>query len=296
MRYRPFGVVGKAVSAVSLLLRESGGMPNAAAWRSYIFAAMECGVNAFELVEGSDVLPGGMAGALEAVERRLLFLAWRPAADRGRMLDAHALSASVRTGLQCTGAGYFDLVMLDERALRALTPDGRQFLGDLRSAGLALQTGVCGDGADIDGYIAAADFDVLSTPFSITSDSVLRRRIKEASSANMAVVAHDPFPAALMKPGEAAARPGLLRRMGGAGGPAPAAPYAFLFETRGWAPDEICLAYTLTEPAFATVQLEPIRLDVLERLAAVTDKDLPTGIAAQIEMARFGAEGAQRRA
>ena len=49
MRYRPFGATGKAVSAVSLLLREAPNMATPQAWRALAFSAMESGVNAFEL-------------------------------------------------------------------------------------------------------------------------------------------------------------------------------------------------------------------------------------------------------
>ena len=72
--------------------------------------------------------------------------------------------------------------------------------------------------------------------------------------------------------------------------------YGFLQDTAGWTNEDICLAYALTEPAFATVQVEAWRADAVERLAAVCDKDLPTSVAAQIEMARFGQVATERRA
>jgi hypothetical protein len=72
--------------------------------------------------------------------------------------------------------------------------------------------------------------------------------------------------------------------------------YAFLQDTTGWTTEDICLAYALTEPAFATVQVEAWRADAVERLALVCDKDLPTSVAAQIEMARFGQIATERRA
>ena len=77
MRYRPFGATGKAVSAISLLLREAPNMNSPAAWRALAFSAMENGVNSFELTAGSDVLAMGVGEALTAVERRLIFLGWR---------------------------------------------------------------------------------------------------------------------------------------------------------------------------------------------------------------------------
>ncbi|MBP7649752.1 MAG: hypothetical protein KA744_07890, partial [Phenylobacterium sp.] len=71
--------------------------------------------------------------------------------------------------------------------------------------------------------------------------------------------------------------------------------YAFLHQTHGWSAEEVCLAYALTEPAFATVQVEQFRAEAIERLALITDKDLPTGVAAQIEMARFSADNHDQR-
>ena len=67
MRYRPFGATGKAVSAISLLLREAPNMHSPAAWRALAFCAMENGVNSFELTAGSDVLAMGVGEALSAV-------------------------------------------------------------------------------------------------------------------------------------------------------------------------------------------------------------------------------------
>ena len=71
--------------------------------------------------------------------------------------------------------------------------------------------------------------------------------------------------------------------------------YGFLENTPGWTAEEICLAYVLTEPAVTTVRFEVDRIEHLERLAEVPDRDLPTGVAAQIEMARFSA-GDDRKA
>ncbi len=293
MRYRPFGATGKAVSAVSLLLREAPNMATPQAWRALAFSAMESGINAFELSAGSDIMSMGVGEALRAVERRLIFLAWRIRGDGHKPITADAISASVRNGLQKTGAGYFDLLVLDEHAFAHLEPSARTYLDDLRAGGLALQLGVSGDGPAIDTCISSAGFDVLITPFNLTSDWQARRRIREASAKDMVIVASDPFPTVLRNRGPAPAKTTLLGRriepLSGAG------TYAFLHETSGWTPEEVCIAYALTEPAFASVQLEAFRAETIDRLAAVPDRDLPTGVAAQIEMARFGAEQEGRR-
>ena len=294
MRYRPFGATGKAVSALSLLLREAPNMTTPQAWRNVVFGAMENGVNCFELAAGIDVLSLGVGEALRAVERRLVFLGWRLRGDPRGELTAEAISHSVRNGLQKTGAGYFDTLMMDEAAYQTLTPEAHTYLSDLRAAGIARQLGVAGEGPVIDACIETAAFDVLATPFNLTSDWKARRRVREASAKDMVILAYDPFPAPLLRGGSAGgARTGLFGKpvdpLAGAG------TYAFLHETSNWTAEELCLAYLFTEPTFATIQIQGFRPEAIARLAAVTDRDLPTGVAAQIEMARFSADGGDRR-
>lgn len=290
VRYRPFGATGKAVSAVSLLLRDGPSMNAPSAWRALVFAAMENGVNSFELAGGSDILAVGVGEALAAVERRLIFLAYRLRTPLSSA-SAHDVADAVRAVLQRTRAGYLDLLMLDEATIEALTPQARGYLADLKSSGVCLQIGVAGDGPAIEDCISDSVFDVLTLPFTLTSDWQARRRIREASAANMTLIGCDPF-SADTKSGQkelpvGERKRGLLsiRRAQAAAGPNA---YAFLRETPGWTYEELCLGYVLTEPAFSTIQLELLRADALERMAAVADRDLPTGVAAQIEMARFG--------
>jgi aryl-alcohol dehydrogenase-like predicted oxidoreductase len=296
MRYRPFGVTGKAVSAVSLSLREAPNMATPQAWRTAAFAAMESGINCFELSAGADVMALGVGEALSAVERRLIFVGWRLRPNPAGTLSAKDIAESVRGGLQQTRAGYFDLLTLDEPSYEMLTPDGLSYLSDLRSAGLCLQLGIAGDGPTVDACIRDGLFNVLTTPFSLVSDWEARRRIRDASGADMTLVACDPIPAGIDMPRSASAaapRRGLLVRraepLAGSG------TYAFLHTTSGWTSEELCLAYALTEPAFATIQVEANRAEAVGLLAAVPDRDMPTGVAAQIEMARFGASDAQKQ-
>lgn len=298
MRYRPFGATGKAVSAISLLLHEAPNMSSPGAWRTLAFSAMENGVNSFELTAGSDVLAMGVGEALSAVERRLIFLGWRLRGTVAGKMTARDIAESVRGALQRTRAGYLDVLTMDEAAVETLTPDARTYLADLKSSGVCLQIGVVGDGPVVDDCISNELFDVLVTPFSLVSDWQARRRIRDACAANMTLLACDPFPTTLPSArveGDRSPRRGLLgvRRaepLANIGG------YGFLQDTAGWTTEDICLAYALTEPAFATVQVQAWRADAVERLAAVCDKDLPTSVAAQIEMARFGQVATERRA
>ena len=66
--------------------------------------------------------------------------------------------------------------------------------------------------------------------------------------------------------------------------------------TRNWSPEEICLAYALTEPSLATVQIHAERAERLEALAAIPDREMPPGVSAQIEMARFSTAGGDKKA
>lgn len=285
---------------MSLLLRDAPNMGAPSAWRALVFGAMESGINCFEVTAGSDVLALGVGEALSAVERRLIFLGWRLRGSAAGSITARDIADSVRSGLQKTRARYLDLLMIDESAIEILTPDAMNYLTDLRTSGACLQIGIAGDGAAIERCIGSQTFDVLATSFNLVSDWQARRRIRDASAANMTLIGCDPFPSGLKTASstrndiERPMRRGLL----GVRRPDPLAnsvgSYAFLQETPGWTHEELCLAYALTEPAFATIQLEAGRS--IDRMAAVPDRDLPTGVAAQIEMARFGQIAAERRA
>jgi hypothetical protein len=276
MRYRPYGKSGQVVSAVSLLL-DGTVRRSAREWRSQILAAMDVGINGFEIAGENPALIEGAAQALADVERDLLFIAWRP-----RILPAepgHAIEAF----LTRTGLDYVDLLNFDS------APPAADVLQRLRDMRRVRSYGLTSDDEETDLLITRGAFDALTTCYSPVSGWRDRNRLKAAADRGMAVIARNIWPEAL-HPKVAIFKKSLLGRKrnplaGMVGG------YNFLESTPGWSPEEICLAYVLTEPAVTTVRLEVDRLDRLERLASVPDRDLPTGIAAQIEMARFSDEG-----
>src|SRR6185503_2184935 len=77
MRYRPLGNTGISVSAVSLKLTDSSSRNTAQAWRDLVFAALECGINSFEVAGRQPALIEGLGEAIQAIERRLVFIALR---------------------------------------------------------------------------------------------------------------------------------------------------------------------------------------------------------------------------
>jgi hypothetical protein len=140
----------------------------------------------------------------------------------------------------------------------------------------------------MDAYISSGYFDLVATPFSLTSGWKERLRLKAATDRDMVVLGYDYFPQAIQGSGksEAAGKNGLWGRtaakpLGGMG------TYAFLDRTPHWSGEEICLAYALTEPSLCTVQVPADQIDRVELMAAVCERELPSGVPAQIEMARF---------
>lgn len=297
MRYRPFGRSGKVVSAISLLWRDTGAVSNPAAWRASTIAAMESGINYFELCASGEGLPTGVGAALTTIERRLVLLGWR-IQHSGRMpLSTRSLMDSVQNGLRRTGAGYFDTLMLDDSAFNCLSPEGHRCLDDLRAAGLCKRIGIVGDGDAVDLCLEAGEFDVLSTSCDVTSDGQVRRRLREAANKDIVVVARNPIPTDLIKTSEIP----LARKASSLFGIKPknslegVGTFQFLHTTPDWTPQDICLAYLLTEPTMATVMLETTKPNEIAHLATIADRELPTGVPAQVEMARFGVEDQPRK-
>jgi aryl-alcohol dehydrogenase-like predicted oxidoreductase len=291
MRYRPFGASGKSVSAVSLLLRPTAGPATAQGWRGLIFSGMESGINCYDISAGDEALERGVAESLQAVERRLIFLIYTIEGDPRRPLSAEMLADKIRTGLKRTGAGYFDVLMLDEVAYEALTPQAKVLLTRVREANMALQLGIAGEGDLLGEAVRDPAYEVLATRYNLTSEWRARRVLRDAAAAGMTAIGFDVAPAALVKPPEP--KPLLRKRshdaLAGVG------TYAFLHETPNWTAEELCLAYALTEPSLATLQIDLSLSSQIEALAGVPERDPPTALGAQVEMARFGGEARGER-
>ena len=300
MRYRPLGVTGTVVSAVSLVLADSQTRTRPQDWEQLVYAALESGINSFEVVGRSPAIADGLARAIHAIERNLVFIAWRMGASHPlsgqphRDFSPEGLQRGVEAVLARTGFSYLDAIILDDPQSDELQLHAFGRLTGFRATGLVRRLGVAGEGDAMDAYISSGAFDIIMTPFSLVSGWKERLRLKAATSQDMAIVGYDFHPERfhLGKAGASAAKAGA-HPLAGAG------TYAFLDRTRGWTSEAICLAYALTEPSLASIQLTSDRPDKLAALAGVVEKDLPPGVAAQIEMARFSPTGggdAQRRA
>ena len=154
---------------------------------------------------------------------------------------------------------------------------------------------MAGEDDAIDAYISAKAFDVLCTPFSLTSGWKERLRLKAAVERDMGIFGYRYYPEHLQRTAVAASQAvqtlrSAARPLEGMG------TYAFLENTGNWKGEELCLAYALTEPCLSSVQIVADRPDRLESLAAISERDLPPGVGAQIEMARFSPAANAERA
>jgi len=293
VRYRPFGSAGVAVSAITLRLEDQPRL-RSADWRKLIFAALESGINSFEIDGVSSALIEGAAEAFSTVERRLLFIGWRLRGSLDRALKAQAVHDMIDQALDRTGLGHLDLATLDDPDANAFPAETLEQLKALRGARLIRLLGVAGAGDKFDAYVASGQFEAMTTPFNLASGWVERNRVRAAVGREMAVIGLDYWPEALREAHRATflPKPSLWRRktdpLADVGG------YDFLRNTPGWNAQQICLAYALTEPSLASVQVTAGSPAEVEALAAITERDLPTGCAAQIEMARFSAQEAAK--
>jgi aryl-alcohol dehydrogenase-like predicted oxidoreductase len=291
MRYRPLGKAGMAVSTLSILLsgERCGGDPDA--WLAFIHGAFENGVNAFELVKPTPALLEGLAYAVRSVERRLVFIALRLPDG----LSADEIVAEVERVLVSSGLETLDLAILNGES--DLHNDAVWALEDLRATSKVRRLGIVAESDEAMRHVHGGAFDVLIAPFNLLSGWRERLRVRTAADKGMSVMAYNHFPdeARAMAEPKAAKRRWFSKPaypLAGLGA------YNFLHDTLGWNAEEICLGYSLTETALASVTLEVASLKHLEALAEVTERDLPAAVAAQIEMARFSAEraaGTERR-
>lgn len=297
MRYRPLGRSGSAVSALTLKIGSEAlaGGPSRA--RALVFAALEAGINTVHLTSADPVLAEAVGQALSQVDRKLIQVSvslGRPDARRGgRDFSPEALTGSIDRILHASGLGWIDLALLDEPAEDEMPQTALNALKAQRTSGRIRMLGIAGDGEVMDAYISTGAFDVLATSYHVNSPWQTRHRMRAALERDMAVMAYGYFPEELDTAKKAETVHAPKKGLFGLGGGRPrhdplagAGTFAFLHQTHGWSAEHICLAFALTDPSIATVLVDAQDSERMEALAAVPERDLPPGLAAQIEMAR----------
>lgn len=299
MRYRPFGRSGVAVSAVTLRLGDRAMARGPGGARDLIYAALENGVNTFQLASADTVLAELVGEALGAVDRKLVSVSLCLGRDRDRRdardFSVEALEAAISRALRVSGLGWIDLALLDEPGGDELPQASLTALKNLRAAGHIKLLGISGEGEVMDAYVSTNAFDVLATPFHANSPWDVRHRVRAAVERDMAVMAYGFFPDELTSV-KAIEQLGATPKKGlfGWGGKAKdvnpladAGTFQFLHRTPNWTAEQICLAFTLTDPMVSTVMIDADEPEHFAALAAVPERDLPPGLSAQIEMARI---------
>lgn len=305
MRYRPFGRAGSSVSNLTLSLGLDALANGPKAVRDLIFSALEAGINSFRLETADPVLAEIVGESLASLDRKLVCVSLALGRGDGRRGGERDFSADGMTGaidraLNVSGLGWIDLAILEEPAEDELPQSSLNALKALRQTGRVKLLGVAGDGEVMDAYVSTGAFDVLVTPFHVNSPWQVRSRIRAARDQDMAIFAYDYFPESLSSDRKAAAAHKPKKGLFGLslGGGAKASPlagagtFAFLHRTQGWSAESVCLAYTLTDPGISSVLVRAQTGQRLAELSAVPDRDMPPGLAAQIEMARVGSAAA----
>jgi aryl-alcohol dehydrogenase-like predicted oxidoreductase len=286
MRYRPFGRASMAVSALSLVLDGEDDERSAADWRELVHAAFEQGVNSFEIVRPSPAILQGVAEGAAAVARHLLFVTLRVQS----VDDPAQLARDVADVIGTARLGRIDL--LNVEASEDMPRGVPAVMRALRDQKIAAWLGVAGAHDLVERHVAAGGYDAVTTDFNLLSGWRERHLLRTAMDRQLAVVGCHPFPP---HAAELADQDRDAKKKGWFAKPSPLAgvgSYAFLQTTPGWDPEQICLAYALTEPSLATIQVAPEDPEHLQALAEIVERDLPPATGAQIEMARFRVEHA----
>lgn len=292
MRYRSIGAGRAALSAVSLALEPAAAPADTTP--ALVFAALENGINTFH-VHADDAERLILLGqAVTAIERGLVLIMLRIAPDAVGSGQAVAAMAALSEALSALRLGWVDAVVLEPAVGEPLHPSAVEAMQIARGERRLRFVGVGGEGPGVDAALAGGGLDVVSARYSLMSGWAERNRLKLAQERGQSVLGHGFWADALTDVAPAAAAK-LRRSLFGLGrrtasredGPAIAGGYEFMQETAGWTAQEIALAYALTEPALATVQVAADCPETLERLARTPERELPAGLSAQIEMARF---------
>ncbi|GAW40408.1 Aldo/keto reductase family protein [Brevundimonas sp. SH203] len=300
MRYRPFGASGAAISNLTLSFGAAALARGRAAGLDLLYSALEAGINSYRLETADPVAAEVLGEALSHVERELVQVSVTLGVGDGQQGPVRDFSAEGMTGaidrvLHFSGLGWIDMAVLHEPGETELAQSSLAALKALRKTGRIRLLGIAGGGPVMDAYVSTGAFDALLTPFDINAGWSIRNRIRSAREQDMAVFAYDFYIDRRSREPDAPVFKKGLFGLGGGKRPANTPKkdaFGFLYRTPNWTAETICLSYVLTDPSVSSVIVAPIDTDRLALLAAAPERDMPPGLAAQIEMARMAANAA----
>lgn len=294
MRYRPFGTSGAAVSNLTLSVGQSTLARGRGQALDLLYTALELGVNSYRLETADPVVAEVLGEALSHVDRNLVCVGLTLGVGDGRKaqrdFSAEGMTGAIDRALHYSGLGWIDLAALEEPAEHELPRSSLDALKAMRATGRVKLLGVAGDGDVMDAYVSTGAFDALLTPFDLNSGWAVRHRVRAAREQDMAVFAYDYFSDRRKK--TRGADPVVKKGLFGFGASkhpdrkAANDAFGFLYRTPNWTAEAICLAYVLTDPTITSVIVAADDSDRLTMLAATPERDMPPGLAAQVEMAR----------
>jgi aryl-alcohol dehydrogenase-like predicted oxidoreductase len=294
MRYRPFGTSGAAVSNLTLSVGQSTLARGRGQALDLLYTALELGVNSYRLETADPVVAEVLGEALSHVDRNLVCVGLTLGVGDGRKaqrdFSAEGMTGAIDRALHYSGLGWIDLAALEEPAEHELPRSSLDALKAMRATGRVKLLGVAGDGDVMDAYVSTGAFDALLTPFDLNSGWTVRHRVRAAREQDMAVFAYDYFSDRRKK--TRGAEPAVKKGLFGFGASkhpdrkAANDAFGFLYRTPNWTAEAICLAYVLTDPTITSVIVSADDSDRLTMLAATPERDMPPGLAAQVEMAR----------
>ena len=295
MRYRPFGVSGSAISNLTLSFGAEALARGREAGLDLLYSALEAGINSYRLETADPVAAEVLGEALSHVDRKLVYVSVTLGTGEARDFSAEGMTAAIDRVLHFSGLGWIDMAVLHEPGETELAQASLAALKALRKTGLIRLLGIAGGGPVMDAYVSTGAFDALLTPFDINAGWPIRNRIRSAREQDMAVFAYDFYIDRRTRAPDAPVFKKGLFGLGGGKRP-PDTPkkdaFGFLYRTHNWTAEAICLSYVLTDPSVSSVIVTPTGADRLAVLAAAPERDMPPGLAAQIEMARVTANAA----
>ena len=299
MRYRPFGPFSQSVSAVGVSVDGTGSSPRA--MRDMVTTGLEHGVNLYEAAYGDLAAAEAIAQSSQTLDRSLVMVGLRLRAGQ-RDLSRGALIEGLRAVLARSGLRWIDYLVVDDPRPGELGEDFFDVMDAARKARRLRFVGLSGETEAVDELIRSKRFQLFSSNYNLCSNWSVRNRLKLAQGAQLAIIGHNPAPASvtgLKQRRQAEAAPekkssllgGLFSGRNPVEEELEADTYAFLRHINGWSPENICLAYALTEPSLSGFLVAPTRVEEVEQLAAIPEKEMPNGVPAQIEMARVSLGG-----